>query len=87
METSGIFFHYIVDKTICLTKGISAHMFNAMTEEKKDHLRGVHDPLKTSRDNNPGTLQQIEHERNNMRINYYENLSDEHSLQRHTLSC
>ena len=69
-------FHYIVDKTICLSKGISFHVFNAMSEEKKNQLRGIFDPLNTSRDNNPGTLQQIEHERNNMRVSYFENLSE-----------
>ena len=69
-------FHFIVDKTICLTKGISAHVFNSKTEDEKDKLRNIHDPLSTSRDNNPGTLKQIEHQRNDMRVAYFEKLSE-----------
>ena len=56
-------FHYLVDKTICLFKGITHGRFNSMKNEDEDKLRQVHGPLMMSRENNAETLKQLEKSR------------------------
>ena len=69
-------FHYLVDKTICLFKGITQGAFHRLDEDRKDELRQVHDPLGTSRDENASTLKQLEASREEMRVSYFEKLSE-----------
>ena len=69
-------FHYLVDKTICLFKGITQGAFHSLDEDRKDELRQVHDPLGTSRDENASTLKQLEASREEMRVSYFEKLSE-----------
>ena len=68
-------FHYIVDKTICLFKGISHGVFNNYPEDKKDELRSKHDPLMVSRDGNAETVRKLESTREDLRINYFEKVA------------
>lgn len=67
-------FHYVVDKTICLFKGISLGAFNR-SEKEKDRLRDIHDPEKKSRNENPETLREIEKQREEYRLNFCERIS------------
>ena len=68
-------FHYLVDKTICLVKGITQGTFHNMSEEEKDKLRSIHDPLNISRDENPESLRKIEKAREGLRIKFFERLT------------
>ncbi len=69
------FFNYVVDKTICLVKGMSSESFDDLSESKKEELRSVHDPSKTSRDSNRDILQKIESAREDYRIAFFERLA------------
>lgn len=68
-------FHYVVDKTICLAKGISLGSFHNMKDDAKEKLRRAFDPGRKSRDENPETLRKIEAKREESRIKYFERLT------------
>lgn len=69
------FFNYVVDKTICLVKGMSSESFDDLSEGKKEELRSVHDPSRTSRDSNRDILQKIESAREDYRLGFFEKLA------------
>ena len=69
-------FEYIVDKTICLTKGISLKTFQAYKDDVKEKLRKKVDPDESLRKMNKETLQQVEKHRQELRLLYFEKLTD-----------
>ena len=68
-------FHYVLDKTICLFKGITIDHFNGLSEDEKKELRDKHDPLSLSRESNAESLKLVEHHRNDLRIGFLERVS------------
>ncbi|CAK9049785.1 Retrovirus-related Pol polyprotein from transposon TNT 1-94 [Includes: Protease [Durusdinium trenchii] len=69
-------FEYIVDKTICLMKGISLKTFQAYKDDVKEKLRKKVDPDESLRKMNKETLQQVEKHRQELRLLYFEKLTD-----------
>ncbi|CAK9017768.1 Retrovirus-related Pol polyprotein from transposon TNT 1-94 [Durusdinium trenchii] len=69
-------FEYIVDKTICLMKGISLKTFQAYKDDVKERLRKKVDPDESLRKMNKETLQQVEKRRQELRLLYFEKLTD-----------
>ena len=69
-------FEYIVDKTICLMKGISLKTFQAYKDDVKERLRKKVDPDESLRKMNKETLQQVEKHRQELRLLYFEKLTD-----------
>ena len=65
-------FSYILDKTICLTKGWTLGRFNSLTEEKKDEVRNKFDPDCESRVANSDNLKTINSMKEDLRISYFE---------------
>eukprot|EP00438_Fugacium_kawagutii_P020301 Skav211651 [mRNA] locus=scaffold1290:310270:312795:- [translate_table: standard] len=68
-------FEYILDKTICLMKGWDVKTFEAKTEEAKEKLRNQLDPERKIRDANDEQLKEIERQRHELRIEYFERLT------------
>ena len=56
-------FEYIVEKTICLMRGISLKTFQAYKDDVKEKLRKKVDPDESLRKMNKETLQQVEKHR------------------------
>ena len=69
-------FEYIVDKTICLMRGISLKTFQAYKDDVKEKLRKKVDPDESLRKMNKETLQQVEKRRQELRLLYFEKLTD-----------
>lgn len=69
-------FHYIVDKTICLVKGLATKVFNDLNDEEKNKLRDLHDPERKSRDGNEKMLKEVESAREDLRLGYFERISE-----------
>ena len=69
-------FHYVVDKTVCLLKGITREMFHGFSDQKKESLRSQQDPNRTSREANAETLKQVEAGREDLRLNYFEKMTE-----------
>eukprot|EP00438_Fugacium_kawagutii_P000480 Skav216940 [mRNA] locus=scaffold3396:50058:57739:+ [translate_table: standard] len=65
-------FHYVVDKTICLTKGWTLGSFSQLAAVKMEELRNKFDPGRLSRDKNAETLRELESKREEERIAYFE---------------
>ena len=69
-------FEYVVDKTICLMKRISLKTFQAYKDDVKEKLRKKVDPDESLRKMNKETLQQVEKHRQELRLLYFEKLTD-----------
>ncbi|CAK8995863.1 Retrovirus-related Pol polyprotein from transposon TNT 1-94 [Durusdinium trenchii] len=69
-------FEYIVEKTICLMRGISLKTFQAYKDDVKEKLRKKVDPDESLRKMNKETLQQVEKHRQELRLLYFEKLTD-----------
>lgn len=65
-------FRYILDKTICLTKGWTLGKFSGLTEARKDELRNKSDPDHQSRVANSDNLKKINSMKEDLRIDYFE---------------
>ena len=65
-------FRYILDKTICLTRGWTLGMFNGLSEERKDEVRDKFDPDRESRASNSDNLKKINSMKEDLRIDYFE---------------
>lgn len=62
-------FPFILDKTICVMKGMSKERFEALSESKKEDLRNKLDPDKTIRKNKE-MLDEIEKHRESLKVLY-----------------
>ena len=67
-------FRYILDKTICLTKGWTLGRFNGLTESRKDELRNKSDPDHQSRNSNSDNLKKINFMKEDLRVDYFERI-------------
>lgn len=69
-------FEFILDKTICLMNGWSKEFFDKKEQKFKEKLRDKLDPDKVFRDANDETLKEIEGKRHNLRIEYFERVTE-----------
>ena len=69
-------FRYIVDKTICLVKGLDKQLLYSTEEELVEKWRAMQDPLGISRSNNVATLEAIGDRRDEMRLEFLKAMSD-----------
>ena len=67
-------FPSILDKTICVMKGVSREKFEAMSNFTKDKMRDKLDPDKAIRGRNEEMLKEIEKRRESLRVQRRESL-------------
>ena len=69
-------FRYVVDKTICLVKGLDKQLFDGTKEEVQEEWRKRQDPLGLARANNGATLEMIDNRRDELRLEFLKAMSD-----------
>lgn len=69
-------FEFVLDKTICLWKGITKEKFDTFNSYVKEQLRKQLDPERRIREDNDAILKQIAKEREKLRLLYFERVTD-----------
>ena len=69
-------FRYIIDKTICLVKGLDRQLLYSTDEAVLNRWRTEQDPLGISRGSNAATLESLGDRRDEMRLEFLKAMSD-----------